>query len=147
MALRSAPKPFTAALLALPLLAETGEVFVLAQGKEGKVRSLFRDVGMLPFIDAIDGEDKGPRAACLASRLAGRRTGGRALVIGDTISDMELARSCGLPFHPIMPGAEDKSWEGLSANYLDVPIGMGPAFVSNGLSDFLSSLSAEVPWE
>jgi phosphoglycolate phosphatase-like HAD superfamily hydrolase len=137
---------FRGALAALPALAAAGDLLVLSAAPEDRLRAEWRRAGLLGFATAIDGQDRGPKAACLASRSAGRTSGGRVLVLGDSPADLEVARGNSAAFFPIIPGREEECWALLLETglprFLDGERSPGRGLIA----DFLRALPAELPW-
>ncbi len=101
-------RAFAGALAAIPAIAMSGELLVLSAAPEAMVRLEWKAAGILGFAGDIDGQERGPKVSCLASRAAGRS--GAVLVVGDSPGDLEVARSSGAAFFPIIAGREEECW-------------------------------------
>ena len=96
-------RPFPGAVDALDRLAAAGHAFAICTNKfEKPAKMLLRDLGLADRFAAIAGADTFPVAKPngAALRLTVERAGGdptRAVLIGDTATDVSTARNAGLP--------------------------------------------------
>lgn len=95
--------PFPGAVAALDRLAEAGHRFAICTNKfEKPAKMLMRDLGLADRFAAIVGADTFPMSKPDGAvlRLTIERAGGdpaRAVMVGDTITDIATARNAGLP--------------------------------------------------
>jgi phosphoglycolate phosphatase-like HAD superfamily hydrolase len=144
------PKAFPAAVAALPRIALAGEILVLTAAPEAAVAREWKEAGILGWTGGIAGQERGPKAACLAAAQAGRSPaaggGCRVLVVGDAMGDLEAARCNGAAFFPVIPGREDECWTELASSGLE-RFAAGERSPSSGLlADFMAALPATPPW-
>lgn len=75
--------------------------------------TLFREwdsAGLLEFVNAVGGQEDGPKGRQLERALEQGYTPERALLIGDAPGDHTAAVENGILFFPILPGQEEASW-------------------------------------
>ena len=95
--------PFPGALTALDRLAAAGHRFAICTNKfEKPAKMLLRDLGLIERFAAIVGADTFPMSKPDAAvlRLTIEKAGGdptRAVMVGDTKTDVDTARNAGLP--------------------------------------------------
>lgn len=96
-------RPFPGALAALDRLAAAGHRFAICTNKfEKPAKMLLRDLGLTDRFAAIVGADTFPMSKPDAAvlRLTIEKAGGdpaRAVMVGDTATDIDTARNAGLP--------------------------------------------------
>ena len=96
-------RPFPGALAALDKLAAAGHRFAILTNKfEKPAKMLLRDLGLTDRFAAIVGADTFPMSKPDAAvlRLTIEKAGGdptRAVMVGDTATDVDTARNAGLP--------------------------------------------------
>ena len=96
-------RPFPGALAALDRLAGAGHRFAILTNKfEKPAKMLLRDLGLTARFAAIVGADTFPMSKPDAAvlRLTIEKAGGdpiRAVMVGDTATDVDTARNAGLP--------------------------------------------------
>lgn len=96
-------RPFPGALAALDTLAAAGHRFAICTNKyEKPARMLLRDLGLTERFAAIVGADTFPvhKPDGAVLRLTVEKAGGdpaRAIMVGDTKTDVDTARNAGLP--------------------------------------------------
>jgi phosphoglycolate phosphatase-like HAD superfamily hydrolase len=141
-----APRPFPGALAALPLLSRPAELFVLSGASTATVIAEWRQAGILEYVVAIDGQDRGPKSVCLAARAAARGPSRPVLVVGDAPGDLEAARCAGAAFFPIIPGREDECWDILASSGISRFLAGERSPGQGLLADFLAALPVSPHW-
>jgi len=140
------PPAYEGARRALPAIAAKADILVLTGAPEAAVRSEWAAAGLASYASAVDGQERGPKAAALAARRAGSYAPGRVLVVGDAMGDLEAARSADASFFPIVPGREEECWELFLAEGLS-RFAAGERSPGRGLlADFLDALPVDPPW-
>lgn len=105
--------PFPAARAALEKLHERAVVTIVSQAQTETLRREWGEQGLLPFVDAVNGQEVGSKADCIRkAREAGFNTA-HTLMIGDAPGDAAAAEAGGALFYPIRPGHEEESWMAL----------------------------------
>jgi len=137
------PRPFEGARALLPELAARAELLVLSSSTAEEAKGEWEDAGIAIHAARFMGRELGGKAACLAAARAELGCP-RLLVVGDSLVDLEAARSSGAAFFPVEPGEEEASWSELASSYL-------PRFVAGEaprgpLAAFLAALSSSPPW-
>lgn len=93
------------------LRSENVRRVVVSQAPLEQIRREWESAGLIGEVDRLWGSETGPKPAQLEATL--HEFGvppDRALMLGDSLGDMEAARACGARFHPILPGREEDSW-------------------------------------
>ncbi|MCL1919903.1 MAG: HAD family hydrolase [Kiritimatiellaeota bacterium] len=103
--------PFAAALKALAQIQADSDAVVISQTPEAALTHEWDTHGIRSFVGAIAGLEFGTKAQQICAAAAGRYPPERILMIGDAVGDQQAADANGACFYPIMPGAEETSWE------------------------------------
>lgn len=139
-------RAFEGALRALPLLAGKGEVMVLTGAPEAAVRREWTEAGILGYVSEVAGQERGPKPALLAGKAC-CLAGGRVLVVGDAMGDLDAARGSGAAFFPVIPGREEACWDELVEKGIE-RFAAGERSPSDRLlGDFLAALPVTPPWK
>jgi phosphoglycolate phosphatase-like HAD superfamily hydrolase len=67
--------------------------------------------GLIEHVALLAGQELGSKKEHLALAAGGRYEPEKILMVGDALGDYEAARSNGVLFYPIDPGAEEESWQ------------------------------------
>ncbi|MBV9932290.1 MAG: phosphoglycolate phosphatase [Alphaproteobacteria bacterium] len=115
-----ATRPYPGLEEALDAIAAAGaEVAVCTNKAEGLTRALFDALGWRNRFAAIVGGDtlpfRKPDPAPLREAVA-RAGGGRAVLVGDSITDADTARAAGVPFVAVSFGFRDRPLDALGAD-------------------------------
>jgi len=140
-------RAFEGALRAIPFLAGLGEVMVLTGAPEAAVKREWTDAGILGYTSEVAGQERGPKSALLAGKACCLPGGGRVLVVGDAMGDLDAARGSGAAFFPVIPGREEACWEELADRGLERFIAGERSPSDRLLGDFLAALPATPPWK
>lgn len=103
--------PFDWALRSLDRIAAASDALVVSQTPEAALLKEWRLHGLENRVTFIAGQERGDKCAHLRLAAAGRYAPGRMLMIGDAPGDQQAAQEAGALFYPILPGAEEASWE------------------------------------
>jgi phosphoglycolate phosphatase len=115
-----ATRPYPGVEAALDAIEAAGARIAVCTNKaEGLTRALFDALGWRDRFAAIVGGDtlpfRKPDAAPLREAVA-RAGGGRAVLVGDSITDADTARAAAVPFVAVSFGFRDRPVEKLGAN-------------------------------
>jgi len=111
--------PFEGVREALTLAREFADTMVVSATPAPALRKEWGKTGLLPLIDAIAGQEVGPKREQLRSANAAGFDRERVLMVGDAPGDHRAAVENEMLFFPITPGAEEASWAELRENGLD----------------------------
>jgi hypothetical protein len=103
-------RPFPLVGECLSAFSEWADVVVCSAEPNESLRREWEEHGLASFTAAIGGQEQGTKAEQIAAAMAGKYRPERALMVGDALGDWSTARSNGIRFFPIDPGAEDASW-------------------------------------
>ena len=140
-------RPFDGALRAIPLLAGKGEVMVLTGAPEAAVRREWTEAGILGYASEVAGQERGPKSALLAGKACCLAGGGRVLVVGDAMGDLDAARGSGAAFFPVIPGREEACWDELVEKGIERFVAGERSPSDRLLGDFLAALPVTPPWK
>lgn len=115
-----ATRPYPGLEAALAAIEAAGaKVAVCTNKAEGLTRALFEALGWKDRLASIVGGDtlpfRKPDPAPLREAVA-RAGGGRAVLVGDSITDADTARAAGVPFVAVSFGFRDRPLEALGAD-------------------------------
>jgi phosphoglycolate phosphatase len=115
-----ATRPYPGVEAALDAIEAAGARIAVCTNKaEGLTRALFDALGWRDRFAAVVGGDtlasRKPDAAPLREAVA-RAGGGRAVLVGDSITDAGTARAAGMPFVAVSFGFRDRALEELGAD-------------------------------
>ena len=124
------------------------EVIVISSSSQETLLKDWGGAGLLELTDDVAGQENGSKVNQLRTALSNRSEPARALMVGDASGDYEAAVANGISFYPILPGAEEASWQLLQSEAL------GRFFEGNYagdyeaelLSKFQSTLKHDEPW-
>lgn len=140
------PRPFPGAAAALSLMAGESEILVLASVPKTVLRAEWKAAGILGRADFMRGSERGSKVTALAAHATGRFPAGKVLVIGDSLCDLELARSHGASFFPVVPGREEHCWDFFVNEGFERFLSRESSPGRGLLADFLGALPSEPPW-
>lgn len=135
--------PFANVKKTLRKAFENADIAVISSASEESLKADWKKDGLSEYISRIFGQEFGKKSEQLRV-YSDRYADGCKLMIGDAEGDLKAAQSAGAFFFPIIPGAEENSWEELYEVYLDVFFGGGFADFQQELNDkFYMSLTDE----
>lgn len=142
------PPPFKNAVLALEKMRRSSDIVVVSQTPESSLLREWKYHNLYDIPSFIAGQEHGSKTEQLLSATAGKYDAGRVLMIGDAPGDLIASREAGCAFYPIMPEAEEQSWEMLLTDVY-------PAFLKGEYTEtrrdelaaaFLNALPELPPW-
>jgi len=103
--------PFPWVRESLEAASQWADLMVCSAAQGEALRREWEEHGLAAYMAAAAGQEDGTKAEQIAAAMQGRYEAGRVLMIGDALGDWRAAKSNGVRFFPINPGAEDASWE------------------------------------
>jgi phosphoglycolate phosphatase-like HAD superfamily hydrolase len=109
--------PFPGVESILRRLRDVADVIVVSQTPEEALEREWKEHGIDGHVRLIAGQEQGTKPQHLAATAGGadgferRYAVGRVLMIGDAPGDLAAAQHVGALFFPVLPGAEERSWE------------------------------------
>jgi phosphoglycolate phosphatase-like HAD superfamily hydrolase len=103
--------PFAFVRESLELMRASADVMVVSATPMEALQREWSEHGIASCVDVIAGQELGTKARHLELAAKGKYADEQILLIGDAPGDRDAARSQGVLFYPINPGAEAASWE------------------------------------
>lgn len=103
--------PFTMVRPCLELLRPVAEILVVSATPSEALTREWDEHGLTRYVNGIHGQEQGTKTEALAR--AGDYPACHSLMIGDAPGDQYAAQANGALFFPILPGAEEESWQRL----------------------------------
>ncbi len=134
---------------ALKRMAGRSATGIVSQSPEQVLRQDWGAQGLLEFVGQVAGQEVGDKVAQLTALTEGRFPRERVLMIGDALGDLKAAQAFGCRFYPIVPGAEEASWEAFNREvYEDFLAGRYTVDAEAArVRDFAAAMPALPPWE
>lgn len=110
--LEGSPQPFPLAARAVARAREGARVRVVSQAPGNALRRDWGAHGLLDLTEGIFSQEDGTKEdhlRCLLQQTS--LPGDRVLLTGDAPGDLAAATATGVLFFPVIPGAEEDSWE------------------------------------
>ena len=140
------PFPFVKA--SLEKLQPMADMVVVSSTPGAALAREWRDTGIDGYVALIAGQELGNKTEHLQLTTAGRYEPDHVMMIGDALGDLRAARAVGARFYPIVPGAEEASWERFHNEVIDIFLeeGYTEAREAQLLSAFERALPETPPW-
>jgi len=140
------PYPIVSKILAKA--AGKADLVVVSQTPNADLEREWAEYGIAKYVRLIAGQERGTKTEQLRFASEEKYDKNKILMIGDAPGDLAAARTNGVLFYPIIPGAEEKSWErfcdeGLARFFAGE---FSEDFCNNLLADFDAALPENVPW-
>jgi phosphoglycolate phosphatase-like HAD superfamily hydrolase len=103
--------PFPLVRESLESMAGQADVMVVSATPGEALEREWREHGLFEHVRLLAGQELGSKKEHLALAAVGRYEPEKIMMVGDALGDYEAARSNGLLFYPIDPGAEEESWQ------------------------------------
>lgn len=134
---------------ALKRMAGRSATGIVSQSPEQVLRQDWGAQGLLEFVGQVAGQEVGDKVAQLTALTEGHFPRERVLMIGDALGDLKAARAFGCRFYPIVPGAEEASWETFNREvYEEFLAGRYTVDAEAArVRDFAAAMPALPPWE
>lgn len=122
---------------------------IVSQSPERVLQQDWGAHGLLDYVDHVAGQELGDKVAQLTALTDGRYARERVLMIGDALGDLKAARAFGCRFYPIVPGAEEASWEAFNREVYDAFLAGDYTAEAEAarVRDFAAAMPALPPWE
>lgn len=95
----------------LETAAPRADLMVVSQTPTGDLEREWTEHGIADFVRIIAGQERGTKGEHLKYAAAGKYSSEKILMIGDAPGDLKAAEANGVLFYPIVPGAEEASWD------------------------------------
>jgi len=125
------------------------DLMVVSQTPGADLEREWVEYDIAKYVRLIAGQERGTKSEQLELASAGKYDKNKILMIGDAPGDLAAAQSNGVLFYPIIPGAEERSWE----RFLDEGLArffsgeFSENFCNNLLADFDAALPESAPWQ
>ena len=141
--------PFPGVRSCLERLRARADIVVVSQTPVAALQREWEEHDIACFADFIAGQEMGSKSAHLRLAAGGRYAPGHILMIGDAPGDATAARENGALFFPVLPGAEEESWEALLAEGLERFFAgrFDGEYQRALLARFAAALPAAPPWK
>lgn len=103
--------PFPMVRESLHKLKDRADMIVVSVTASETLRREWGEHHLAQYVAVIAGQDMGAKRQHLEWAAKGKYPDDRVLVIGDAPGDRDSAHAVGAHFYPIIPGAEEQSWQ------------------------------------
>lgn len=104
-------RPFDGVAESLIFAKEESDVVVVSSANPDAMYEEWELHGLAYFVDLILNQNVGTKEYCISELLAKGYNPRNVLMVGDAMEDLEVAKSCGVCFYPIVIANEEASWE------------------------------------
>ena len=111
--------PFPLVRESLQKINQRADAMCISQTPAEALKREWAEHGIDGFVEMIAGQEMGTKTEHLKFAAAAKYAPDRILMIGDAPGDFKAAKANKALFFPIVPGAEEKSWERLHGEALD----------------------------
>ncbi len=111
--------PFPLVRETLQKITQHADAMCISQTPADALKREWAEHGIDGFVEMIAGQEMGTKTEHLKFAAAGKYASDKILMIGDAPGDFKAAKANKALFFPIVPGAEEKSWERLHGEALD----------------------------
>ncbi|MCD6337816.1 MAG: HAD family hydrolase [Verrucomicrobia bacterium] len=141
--------PFPCVQESLERMQPAADLMVVSQTPTEALEREWREHNLTGYVRLIAGQELGSKADHLRLAAAGKYGPGRALMIGDAPGDFRAAKFNHLLFYPILPGAEEASWERFYGEALDRFFNgqYAGAYEAELIEEFNRRLPETPPWK
>lgn len=112
--------PFPGVRDCLHRLRGSADVVVISQTPVSALQREWAEHDLAGYVALIAGQEMGAKKDHLKSATSGKYSPGKILMVGDAPNDFTAAKSNHALFFPIVPGFEERSWERLLTEGLDL---------------------------
>lgn len=125
------------------------DLMVVSQTPTGDLEREWNEYGIAQYVQAIAGQEAGTKTEHLQFAAGGKYAENHVLMIGDAPGDLKAAQANGVLFYPIIPGAEESSWDRFEREALDRFLNQTYAgdFQKDLLKEFDAALPEDPPWD
>lgn len=140
--------PFPFVMASLEKLQPRADMVVVSSTPGAALAREWRETGIDGYVALIAGQELGSKREHLQLTTNGHYEPDHVLMIGDAPGDLRAARAVGARFYPIIPGAEEASWERFQRETIDIFLeeGYTEAREAQLLPTFERALPETPPW-
>jgi phosphoglycolate phosphatase-like HAD superfamily hydrolase len=141
--------PFPYVRESLDHMRGKADVMVVSQTPLEALEREWRENELEQYVRLIAGQEYGTKAEHLQFAAVGKYPPNKILMIGDALGDLRAAKSNGVLFYPINPGAEEASWERFYTEALQKFYAGAYAgeYEADLIAEFHSYLPETPPWQ
>jgi phosphoglycolate phosphatase-like HAD superfamily hydrolase len=141
--------PFPGVREALEKMAQRADVIVVSATPGQALQREWAENEIDGYVRLIAGQELGSKREHLTLSAAGKYREEKMLMIGDAPGDMKAAKEVGARFYPIIPGSEERCWEQLLGEALDLFLAgeYGGDYERNRIEQFNRLLPEIPPWK
>lgn len=122
---------------------------VVSQAPMEQIHREWSSAKLLEEVDRFWGSESGAKPQQLEAALREFSIpASHALLVGDSLGDLDAARSCGVRFYPIVPGHEEESWRRFRVEVWPLWLGggYGDREERSYVADLQQALPCAPPW-
>lgn len=140
--------PFPLFRESLARMGERADTMVISQTPADALEREWAEHGLRPGVRLIAGQEMGTKSEQIQCAAGGKYEPGKMLMIGDAPGDFKAARANAACFYPIVPGAEEASWERFFGEALErfFAGSYGGEYEAALIREFDASLPENPPW-
>jgi phosphoglycolate phosphatase-like HAD superfamily hydrolase len=141
--------PFPLVRESLESMAGKADVMVVSATPGEALEREWREHALFEHVALLAGQELGSKKEHLALAAGGRYEPEKILMVGDALGDYEAARSNGVLFYPIDPGAEEEAWQRFFEEALPRFFALEYAgdYMQAQLARFFELLPERPPWK
>jgi len=141
--------PFPMVRESLQKLKDKADMIVVSVTASETLRREWGEHDLAQYVAVIAGQDMGAKRQHLEWAAKGKYPDDRIIVIGDAPGDRDSAHAVGALFYPIVPGAEELSWQRFYDEASDRFLNgaYAGAYETALISEFEKVLSGTPPWK
>jgi phosphoglycolate phosphatase-like HAD superfamily hydrolase len=141
--------PYPLARESISKLTELADAIVVSQTPREALKREWREHNLADLVRAICGQEIGTKAEQLTFAAAEKYKPHHMLMIGDAPGDLKAAKANNALFYPIIPGAEESSWERLYKEAINKFFSgtYAGSFEEALIREFDGQLPEKAPWE
>lgn len=137
-------RPFEGVAEALLAARDNSDIVVVSEANPDAMYEEWELHGLAYFVNLILNQNVGSKEFCVSQLLTRGYDPAKVIMIGDAMEDLEVARTCGVCFYPIVLYKESDSWrrfesEALERFYEGSYVG---AYQDKLVEEFVQALSA-----
>lgn len=103
-------RPFGGVAEALLAAREDSDIVVVSAANPDAMEEEWELHGLAYYVDLILNQNAGTKSYCVSELIAKGYEPKKVIMIGDAMEDLDVARSCGICFYPIIIYKEEASW-------------------------------------
>lgn len=141
--------PFPMVRESLQKLHDRADLAVVSTTASDALQREWGEHGLAQYMALMAGQDMGTKRQHLEYAAKGKYPDDRILMIGDALGDCDAAHAVNALYYPILPGAEEMSWQRFYAEASDKFLNgtYAGAYEAALLAEFEQRLSNTPPWQ